>query len=87
MLCVLNVGLCPAGCSVYEPTMEVFGQPAAAANQTVTSSPMNVVTGQQYTAGPAASHPHGVQIPHTDVRWAISIKTRNDELIKALESY
>lgn len=56
---------------MYGPTMEVFGWPAAA-HQTVTSSPMNVVKGQQYTAGPAAphppSHPHSVQIPHTDVR-------------------
>lgn len=73
---------------MYGPTMEVFGQPAAA-HQTVTGSPMNVVKGQQYTAGPAAphppSHPHTVQIPHTDVRWAISIKVCNDELTRSLE--
>ncbi|XP_070781138.1 zinc finger protein GLIS3 [Enoplosus armatus] len=61
--------------SVSGPTMEVFGQPAAA-NLTVTSSPMTVVTGQRYTAGPAAahppSHPHSVQIPHTDARSILS---------------
>ncbi len=65
--------------------MEVFGQPAAA-NLTVISSPMTVVTGQRYTAGPAAphppSHPHNMQIPHTDVRWAISITVCDDELTK-----
>ncbi|KAK5852071.1 hypothetical protein PBY51_023575 [Eleginops maclovinus] len=58
------------GCSVSGPTMEVFGQPAAA-NLTVTSSPMTL-TGHRYTAGPAAQHPpslpHSVQIPHTDAR-------------------
>ncbi|KAJ4926095.1 hypothetical protein JOQ06_008278 [Pogonophryne albipinna] len=56
-----------AGCSVSGP-MEVFGQPAAA-NLTVTSSPMTL-TGHRYTAGPEAQHPpslpHSVQIPHTD---------------------
>ncbi|XP_074474197.1 zinc finger protein GLIS3 isoform X1 [Sebastes fasciatus] len=60
-----------AGRSVSGPTMGVFGQPAAA-NLTVTSSPMTVVTGHRYTAGPAAqhppSHPHSMQIPHTDAR-------------------
>ncbi|XP_034403208.1 zinc finger protein GLIS3 [Cyclopterus lumpus] len=60
-----------AGCSVSGPTMEVFGQPAAA-NLTVTSIPMTIVTGQRYTARPAAqqppTHPHSVQIPHTDAR-------------------
>ncbi|XP_029301387.1 zinc finger protein GLIS3 [Cottoperca gobio] len=59
-----------AGCPVSGPTMEVFGQPAAA-NLTVTSSPMTL-TGHRYTAGPAAqhppSHPHSVQMPHTDAR-------------------
>lgn len=74
--CLLNSGLCPAGCSVSGPTMEVFGQPAAS-NLTVTSSPMSVVTGQRYLAGPAAppppSHPHSVQVPHADARWAISM--------------
>lgn len=55
------------------PTMEVFGQPAAA-NLTVTSSPVSVVTGQPYIA---ASHPpsnsHSVPVPHTDARWVISV--------------
>uniref|UniRef100_A0A8C2ZNQ7 Transcription factor IIIA n=1 Tax=Cyclopterus lumpus TaxID=8103 RepID=A0A8C2ZNQ7_CYCLU len=37
----LIFGLCPAGCSVSGPTMEVFGQPAAA-NLTVTSIPMTI---------------------------------------------
>ncbi|XP_010785502.1 zinc finger protein GLIS3 isoform X2 [Notothenia coriiceps] len=62
-----------AGCSVSGP-MEVFGQPAAA-NLTVTSSPMTL-TGHRYTAGPGAQHPpslpHSVQIPHTDARSAQS---------------
>ncbi|XP_059214213.1 zinc finger protein GLIS3 [Centropristis striata] len=61
-----------AGCSVSGPTMEVFGQPVAA-NLTVTSSPMTVVTGQRYTAQHPPSHPHSVQIPHTDAR---SIQSR-----------
>ncbi|XP_039636088.1 zinc finger protein GLIS3 isoform X1 [Perca fluviatilis] len=60
-----------AGCSVSGPTMEVFGQPATA-NLTVTSSPVTLVKGQRCTAGPSAqhppSHPHSVQIPHTDAR-------------------
>lgn len=73
------LGLCPAGFSVSEPTMEVLGQPAAA---NLTSSPLTVVTGQQYTGGPAPSHPHSVQIPHTDARWAISIIVCDDELSK-----
>ncbi|XP_035524450.1 zinc finger protein GLIS3 isoform X2 [Morone saxatilis] len=63
------------GCSVPGPTMEVFGLPAAA-NLTVTSSPITVVTGQQYTAGPSAphppTHPHSVHIPHTDARSLLS---------------
>ncbi|XP_070706612.1 zinc finger protein GLIS3 isoform X2 [Pempheris klunzingeri] len=63
------------GSSVVGPTMEVFGQPAAT-NLTVASSPITVVTGQWYTAGPAAphppSHPHSVQIPHTDARSLLS---------------
>ncbi|XP_040013601.1 zinc finger protein GLIS3 isoform X2 [Xiphias gladius] len=63
------------GCRVSGPTMEVFGQPAAA-SLTVTSSPMTVVTGQPYTAGPAAPHPpshlHSVTIPHTDARSLLS---------------
>ncbi|XP_076614423.1 zinc finger protein GLIS3 isoform X2 [Chaetodon auriga] len=76
----IQTGLCSSnnsfkGCSVSGPTMEVFGQ-AAAANLTVTSSPMTVVTGQQYAAGPAAplppSHPHSVPIPHTDARSLLS---------------
>ncbi|XP_077943933.1 zinc finger protein GLIS3 isoform X1 [Gasterosteus aculeatus] len=53
------------------PTMEVFGQPAAA-NLTVTSIPMTIVKGQQRTARPAEqhppTHPHSVPIPHTDAR-------------------
>jgi len=80
--------LCPAGCSVSGPTMEVFGQPAAA-NLTVTSIPMTIATGQRCTARPAAhqppTHPHSVQIPHTDARWAISIKVCDDELTKPEE--
>ncbi|XP_054468580.1 zinc finger protein GLIS3 [Anoplopoma fimbria] len=60
-----------AGCSASGPTMEVFGQ-RAAANLTVTSNPVTVVTGQRYTARPAApqlpTHPHSVQIPHSDAR-------------------
>ncbi|KAK9532399.1 hypothetical protein VZT92_009781 [Zoarces viviparus] len=60
-----------ADCSVSGPTMEVFGQPAAA-NPTVASSPVTVVTGRRSTARPAApqppTHPHSVQIPHTDAR-------------------
>lgn len=87
MLFIYFLGLCPAGCSVSGPSMEVYGQPAAA-NLTVTSSPVTLVTGQRYTAGPAApqppSHPHSVQIPHTDARWAISITVCDDELIKTL---
>ncbi|XP_045922154.1 zinc finger protein GLIS3 isoform X3 [Micropterus dolomieu] len=77
----IQTGLCSstnsfkAGCSVYGPTMEVFGQPAAA-NLTVTSSPMTVVKGQRFTAGPAEphppSHPHSVQNPHTDARSLLS---------------
>ncbi|XP_032395251.1 zinc finger protein GLIS3 isoform X4 [Etheostoma spectabile] len=59
------------GCSVSGPTMEVFGQPATA-NLTVASSPVTLVKGQRCTAGPSAqhppSHPHSVQIPHTDAR-------------------
>ncbi|XP_049460534.1 zinc finger protein GLIS3 isoform X2 [Epinephelus fuscoguttatus] len=55
------------GCSVSGATMAVLGQPAAA-NLTVTSSPMTVVTGQRYTAQHPPSHPHSVQIPHTDAR-------------------
>ncbi|KAM3600120.1 uncharacterized protein V6R79_018094 [Siganus canaliculatus] len=58
------------GCSA--PTMEVFGQ-SAAANMTGTNSPL---AGQQLTAGSAAphppSHPHSVQIPHTDARSLLS---------------
>ena len=55
--------------------MEVFGQ-AAAANLTVTS---------------VKSHPfpppslHGVTVPHTDARWAISITVYDDELTKPLQ--
>ncbi|KAM8742923.1 zinc finger protein GLIS3 isoform 3-T3 [Acanthopagrus schlegelii] len=64
-----------AGCSVSGLTMEVFGQ-SAASNLTVTSSPMSVVTGQRYLAGPAAppppSHPHSVQVPHADARSTLS---------------
>eukprot|EP00064_Thunnus_orientalis_P009054 superscaffoldBa00001124_g9077 len=46
----IQTGLCSSnnsykGCSVSEPTIEVFGQPAGA-NLTVTSSPMTDVTGQ-----------------------------------------
>uniref|UniRef100_UPI0037E6FF71 zinc finger protein GLIS3 n=1 Tax=Semicossyphus pulcher TaxID=241346 RepID=UPI0037E6FF71 len=59
------------GCSVSGPTIEVFGQPAAA-NLTVTSSPLSLVTGQRYTAPYPPSHPHGVQIPHTDARSLLS---------------
>lgn len=74
--------LCLAGCSVSGPTIQVFGQPAAA-NLTVTSSCMAVAAGQQYTAGSAGPHPpslpHTVQIPQTDARWAISITAHNDE--------
>ncbi|XP_008286009.1 zinc finger protein GLIS3 [Stegastes partitus] len=60
-------------CPVSGPAMDVFGQ-AAAVNLTVTSSPMAVVTGQRYTAGPAAPHPqsHSVPIPHTDARSVLS---------------
>nr|XP_019937404.1 PREDICTED: zinc finger protein GLIS3-like isoform X1 [Paralichthys olivaceus] len=54
-----------AGCPVSVPTMEVFGQ-AAAANLTS-------VTGQIFPAGP---HPpsslHGATIPHTDARSLLS---------------
>ncbi|KAM7368987.1 hypothetical protein PAMP_013287 [Pampus punctatissimus] len=64
-----------AGCPVSGPTIEVFGQPAAT-NLTVTNSPMTVVTGQPYIPGPGASHlpshPHGVQVPHTDARSLLS---------------
>ncbi|KAL6096893.1 glis3 [Pungitius sinensis] len=60
-----------ADCSGSGATMEVFGQPAAA-NLTVTSIPLTIVTGQQRTARPAAqqppTHPHSVQIPHSDAR-------------------
>ncbi|XP_042364951.1 zinc finger protein GLIS3 isoform X3 [Plectropomus leopardus] len=56
-----------AGCSASGPTIEVFGQPAAA-NLTVTSSPMTILTGHRYTAQHPPSHPHNVQIPHTDAR-------------------
>ncbi|XP_042364950.1 zinc finger protein GLIS3 isoform X2 [Plectropomus leopardus] len=55
------------GCSASGPTIEVFGQPAAA-NLTVTSSPMTILTGHRYTAQHPPSHPHNVQIPHTDAR-------------------
>ncbi len=71
------------------PAMEVFGQPAAANSLTVTSSPMTGATDQQFTAGPVAllppSHPHSVQIPHTDARWAISVTVCDDEITKPLE--
>ncbi|XP_075311778.1 zinc finger protein GLIS3 [Odontesthes bonariensis] len=53
-----------------ESSLDVFGQ-AAAANLTVTSSPMSVVTGQPYTAGPASLQPpssHTVPILHAEVR-------------------
>ena len=67
-----------AGCSVSGPIMEVFGQPAAA-NLTVTSSPMTIVAGQRH----AAQHPPlHQQIPHTDARWAISITVCDDALTK-----
>lgn len=49
--------------------MTVFGQPAAA-NLTVTSSPVTVFTDRQFPAGPQ-SHPHAVPIPYTDVRWVM----------------
>lgn len=66
--------------------MEVLGQPAAA-NLTVTSSPITDVTGQPYTAGPTAPHPpshsHSVTVPHTDARWAISMAVCADELTKS----
>ncbi|AWP15283.1 putative zinc finger protein GLIS3 [Scophthalmus maximus] len=78
---ILQTDLCSSnnsfkGCPVSRPTMEVFGQPAAA-YLTVTSSPMTVVTGQTYTAGlavppPPPSHLHGVNIPHTDARSLLS---------------
>ncbi|XP_034566138.1 zinc finger protein GLIS3 isoform X2 [Notolabrus celidotus] len=76
----IQTGLCSSrnsfkGCSVSHPAMEVFGQPAAP-NLTVTSSPMTVAPVQRYTAGPAVphppSHPHGVQIPHTEARLLLS---------------
>lgn len=67
----LILGLCPADCSLSGPTMDVFGQ-AAAVNVTVTSSPMALVKGQPYTAGPAVPHPppqsHSVPVPHSDTR-------------------
>lgn len=75
----------PAGCPMSGPTMEVFGQPAAADGMG-TSSSMTVAADQHYTAGPTAPHPPshtlGAQIPHTDARWAISITVCNDELTK-----
>ncbi|XP_040915192.1 zinc finger protein GLIS3 [Toxotes jaculatrix] len=76
----VQTGLCSTnsfkgGCPVSGPTMEVFGQPAAA-TLTVTSSPMTVAAGQPYTAGTAAPHPpsnfHSVTIPHTDARSLLS---------------
>lgn len=72
--------LSPAGCSVSRPGMEAFGQPAGA-NLRMTSSPMIVqslspvtlLTGQQYTAGPVAPHPppqpQNVLVPYTDARY------------------
>ncbi|XP_026153480.1 zinc finger protein GLIS3 isoform X3 [Mastacembelus armatus] len=64
-----------AGCSVSRPNMEVFGQQATA-NLKVTSSPVTVVTGHPYIAGPAAPHPppnsHSVPVPHTDARSLLS---------------
>ncbi|XP_023275268.1 zinc finger protein GLIS3-like isoform X2 [Seriola lalandi dorsalis] len=63
------------GCPASGPAMEVFGQPAAA-NLTVISSPVTIVTGQPYPVGPAAPHPpshlHSVTIPHTDARSLLS---------------
>ncbi|KAG7224039.1 hypothetical protein INR49_015296 [Caranx melampygus] len=66
------------GCSASGPTMEVFGQPAAA-NLTVTSGHKTVAADQPYTAGPAAphppSHPNSVTIPHTDARESLASTT------------
>ncbi|GLD75418.1 zinc finger protein GLIS3-like protein [Lates japonicus] len=76
----IQTGFCSSnnsfkGCLVSGPTMEVLGQPAAA-NLTVTNSPITDVTGQPYTAGPAAPHPpshsHSVTVPHTDARSLLS---------------
>ncbi|XP_030598987.1 zinc finger protein GLIS3 [Archocentrus centrarchus] len=62
-------------CFLSGPTMDVFGQ-AAAANVTVTSSPMTAVKGQPYTAGPVVPHPpsqpHSVPVPHSDTRSLLS---------------
>ncbi|XP_068191268.1 zinc finger protein GLIS3 isoform X2 [Antennarius striatus] len=59
------------GSSLPEPTMKVTGQHAAA-NFSVDSSPMAIVTSQQHTIGLAVPHPpsqpHSVQIPYSDVR-------------------
>nr|XP_014264451.2 zinc finger protein GLIS3 isoform X3 [Maylandia zebra] len=64
-----------ADCSLSGPTMDVFGQ-AAAVNVTVTSSPMALVKGQPYTAGPAVPHPplqsHSVPVPYSDTRSLLS---------------
>lgn len=72
------------------PNIEVFGQPAGV-NMTVRSSPLTVVTGHPYTAGPAVphppSHPHSVQVPHTDARWATSITLCDAELTLPSECY
>ncbi|XP_065822056.1 zinc finger protein GLIS3 [Labrus bergylta] len=58
------------GCSMSRPSMEVFGQPAAA-NLTVTSSSLSVAPLQRYTAD-LPSHPHGAQIPITEARSLLS---------------
>ncbi|XP_035762921.1 zinc finger protein GLIS3 [Neolamprologus brichardi] len=64
-----------ADCSLSGPTMDVFGQ-TAAVNVTVTSSPIALVKGQPYTAGPAVPHlppqSHSVPVPHSDTRSLLS---------------
>uniref|UniRef100_A0A3Q1ETN7 Transcription factor IIIA n=1 Tax=Acanthochromis polyacanthus TaxID=80966 RepID=A0A3Q1ETN7_9TELE len=60
-------------CPASGPAMDVFGQ-AAGVNLTVTNSPMAVVTGQPYTAGPVAPHPpsQAHSVPHMDARSVLS---------------
>uniref|UniRef100_A0A3P8T002 Transcription factor IIIA n=1 Tax=Amphiprion percula TaxID=161767 RepID=A0A3P8T002_AMPPE len=60
-------------CPASGPAIDVFGQ-AAGVNLTVTSSPMAIVTGQPYTAGPAAPPPpsQAHSVPHTDARSVLS---------------
>lgn len=61
--------------------MQVFGQPASA-NLTVSSGPVPMDTGRQYTVGPPPWYPQSTQVPHADARWVMSVTVGTNEPTK-----